>query len=173
MEHEGDGWLGYDRHFRQVAAAVPSTTWARIEPTLWSMAFAGKTRSTRCKYCFSLSHSEQHCELAPVQQEANVTLTRLDSGSSAMQSSRQCPICNKWNYNPSPRCRHRHICIPCSCNPSIVDKAHKAMFCPNYPVQAPTHSTIPSLLQPQPQQGSNHSQGYSLPSNGPQRFQPY
>ena len=36
MEHEGDGWLGYDHRFRQVAAAVLSTTRARIEPTLWA-----------------------------------------------------------------------------------------------------------------------------------------
>ena len=104
MEHEGDGWLGYDCRFRQVAAAVPSTTWARIEPTLWSMAFAGKTRSTSCQYYFSLSHSEQHCKLAPVQQETNGTQTRLSSGTPAMQSSRQRHICNEWNYNPSPQC---------------------------------------------------------------------
>ena len=26
MEHEGDGWLGYDRRFRQMAVALPHTT---------------------------------------------------------------------------------------------------------------------------------------------------
>ena len=31
MEHEGDGWLGYDCRFRQMAAAVPTTVWAKIE----------------------------------------------------------------------------------------------------------------------------------------------
>ena len=30
MEHEGDGWLGYDCHFRQMAVAVPTTIWAKI-----------------------------------------------------------------------------------------------------------------------------------------------
>ena len=39
MEYEGDGWLGYDRQFRQNAAASPDATWARIDPTLWNMAF--------------------------------------------------------------------------------------------------------------------------------------
>ena len=31
MEYEGDGWLGYDRRFRQNAAASPDAIWARIE----------------------------------------------------------------------------------------------------------------------------------------------
>ena len=41
MKREGDGWLGYDHHFRQMAAAVSTTAWAKTEPTLWNMAFAG------------------------------------------------------------------------------------------------------------------------------------
>ena len=73
-------------------------------------------------------------------QEKNVTQARLGSGTPAMQSSRQCPICNEWNYNPSPRCpsprcRYRHICMPCSRNPSIVDKAHKIIQCKPPPTQ--------------------------------------
>lgn len=65
MEYEGDGWLGYDRRFRQRAAATPETVWARIEPTLWNMAFAGKARAARCKHCFSLTHPADDCEWAP------------------------------------------------------------------------------------------------------------
>jgi len=37
MEYEGDSWLGYDRWFRQMVAATPGTTWAKIEPTRWNM----------------------------------------------------------------------------------------------------------------------------------------
>ena len=59
MEHEGDRWLGYDCRFRQMAAAVPTTTWAKIEPTLWNMAFAGKARSVRCtvQLIYNLKHA--------------------------------------------------------------------------------------------------------------------
>ena len=70
------------------------------------------------------------------------------------------------------------ICIPCSRNPRIVDKSHKAMFCPNYPAQTPSHATSLSLtpLSSQPfqaQQGASSSQGYSNPPGGSHQFQPY
>ena len=65
MEYEGDGWLGYDRRFRQTAAATPDITWAKIEPTLWNKAFAGQASSSRCKYCFSLTHRSEECDWAP------------------------------------------------------------------------------------------------------------
>ena len=54
MEYKGDRWLGYDRRFRQRAAATPDTVWARIDPTLWKIDFARKARAAHCKYCFSL-----------------------------------------------------------------------------------------------------------------------
>ena len=195
MEYEGDGWLGYDRRFRQMAAAVPTTTWARIEPTLWNMAFAGKARAARCKYCFSLSHSEQQCELAPV--EGQATDFQPKASSTQLSQARQRPICNEWNYNPAPRCpiprcRYRHICLPCSRNPAILDKGHKAIFCPNYPTQTPSHAITPGLGQVFPQaphaqpgpvfsssQAYNNYQGYTpnqnhtIKSTGGQRYQPY
>jgi len=37
MEYKEDSWLGYDRRFRQMVAATPGTTWAKIEPTRWNM----------------------------------------------------------------------------------------------------------------------------------------
>ena len=185
MEHEGDGWLGYDHRFRQMAAAVPTTTWAKIEPTLWNMAFAGKARSVRCKYCFGLSHSEQHCELAPPQKQATDPQTKLISAPPTSQSAqnRQCLICNEWNYNPAPRCpiprcRYRHICIPCSRNPKIVDKGHKAMYCPNLSAQSLSNTTSTSGVHLPPQSfpiqhGSGFPQAYNSHPGGVQRFQPY
>ena len=65
MEYEGDRWLGYDRHFRQTAAASLDTPWAKIESTLWNKAFAGQAGAARCKYCFSLTHAVDDCGWAP------------------------------------------------------------------------------------------------------------
>ena len=65
MEYEGDGWLGYDRWFRQNAAASPDAIWARIDPTLWNMAFVGQAKVSRCKHCFSLTHTAADCNWAP------------------------------------------------------------------------------------------------------------
>ena len=55
QEYRGDCWLGYDRGFRQQAAATP-TRWAVVDPTLWNLAFSGQAGTSRCRYCFSLSH---------------------------------------------------------------------------------------------------------------------
>ena len=39
MEYADDAWLGYDRKFRQRAAADPGMSWAMMDPTFWSLAF--------------------------------------------------------------------------------------------------------------------------------------
>ena len=168
-----------------MAAALPSTTWAKIEPTLWSMAFAGKARTTRCKCYFSLSHSKQHCELSPAPSQTSDTQTKSSSTIPASQSfqARQCLICNEWNYNPAPcrpipRCCYRHICLPCSRNPRIIDKSHKAIFCPNLPGQTPcTQLSLvcnhyPSHSRLSRVQDSHRATAINLRS-GFQRFQSY
>ena len=49
QEYEGDNWLAYDRRFRLSAAANHNTVWGHIEQTLWSLAFFGKAKASRCK----------------------------------------------------------------------------------------------------------------------------
>ena len=156
-----------NRYFRQMAAAVPTTTWAKIEPKLWNMAFAGKAISVHCKYCFGLSYSEQHCELAPAQKQTTDPQTKVVSASSTQSTqSRPCPICNEWNYNPAPhcpipRCRYRHICIPCSRNPKIMDKGHKVMYCPNLPAQSLSNTTTTGGVHQPPQSfPTQHESGF-------------
>jgi hypothetical protein len=57
MEYNSEAWLGYDRRFRQNAAATPGgTIWATMDPTLWNKAFTGQAHAQRCQYCFSLTH---------------------------------------------------------------------------------------------------------------------
>ena len=54
MEYSGDAWLGYNRQFCQCAATDHNKNLAIIDPTLWNLAFAGKAREARCKFCFGL-----------------------------------------------------------------------------------------------------------------------
>ena len=62
MEYSGDEWLGYDRRFGQWAEANPGTVWARIDPMLRNIVFAGQGCTTGCRYCFSLSHQSEDCD---------------------------------------------------------------------------------------------------------------
>ena len=65
LEYQGDGWLGYDRRFRQRAAANPGLVWANIDTTLWNLAFAGQGSTSRCCHCFCLSHTTDQYDQAP------------------------------------------------------------------------------------------------------------
>ena len=126
-EFRNDGWLAYDRRFRQWAASHHKTRWAAIEPTLWSFAFQGQARSNRCKHCFSLSHNSVECEFSPdfsARQQQN-----------QLSRSTQRPICYQWNDTPSPTCTYRncrydHVCYICANSPTARNLDHKALFCP-------------------------------------------
>ena len=116
-----------------MAAVLRSTTRTKTESTLWSMVFAGRTRTGCCKYCFILSQLEQHCELllAQPQRDTQTKSSSIASATKAFQAQ-QSLICNEWNYNPVPHCpiprclyKHTHLLIPCSRNSRIIDKDYK------------------------------------------------
>ena len=88
-----------------MAAVLRSTTRTKTEPTLWSMVFAGRTRTGCCKYCFILSQLEQHCELllAQPQRDTQTKSSSIASATKAFQAW-QSLICNEWNYNPVLHC---------------------------------------------------------------------
>ena len=65
LQYGNDGWQGYDRRFRQVAASSSNVEWARVDTTLWNLGFTNHGNATCCKHCFSLHHSHANCEWAP------------------------------------------------------------------------------------------------------------
>ena len=137
MEYDCDTWLGYDRRFRQTAAASPEMVWARIDPTLWNMAFTGQARAKRCKYCFSLTHPAEDCDWAPAPSSASPLVQPNPSMATPWHRgtrSRTPQICYAWNYSPEPNCvypgcRYQHICLFCARDPQVTNKEHKAMQC--------------------------------------------
>ena len=62
LEYEGDNWLSIDRWFRLSAAANHNIVWGHIDLTLWSLAFSGKAKVSRC---FSITHQSTECAWAP------------------------------------------------------------------------------------------------------------
>ena len=123
MECAGDVRLGYNRRFRQRAAADPGMSWAMIDPTLWSLAFSGRAKASWCKHCFSLTHASVDCEW---------TSTREKGGQPFLPTT-GC-IYFDWNRDLHPGCSHttctyQHVCTNCARDPSILDKFHKSVFC--------------------------------------------
>jgi len=134
MEYEGNAWLGYDRRFRQAAAANPDTQWSRIDPTLWNLAFAGHAKKVRCTHCFSLTHKSSQCDWAPDLPSVSPTFNPR-SWSYPQKDLKLKGICRSWNRDPRPgcsfpNCNFRHICSYCYNNPASTDKSHKSVFCP-------------------------------------------
>ena len=129
LEYRGDTWVGYDRRFRLTAAANATKVWARIDPTLWNLAFTGIAKTSRCTHCFSLNHVSRDCEWAP---DPPTPATQPIVQSTSRQRQRR--ICFKWNSTPGqcpvPGCSFDHVCIHCANNPSVRDKAHKGIHCP-------------------------------------------
>ena len=137
-EYLGEGWMGYDRHFWQRAAATPTQQWAMVEPTLWNIAFAGRANPSRCKLCFSTTHLTTDCELVGDQQTSAQTTSSRPPRTPAFTKDSSFPrrrICFDWNETASPDCPRRnciyeHICYLCDRDPSVQNKHHKAMYCP-------------------------------------------
>ena len=137
MEYKNDCWIGYDRRFRQQAASQPHRPWSTIDSTLWTLAFAGQAKTSRCKHCFSLAHQSNDCDLAP------------EPSIKPYQYSQRRQICFHWNetLNPTcsfPNCKYQHICYICAHDPGITNVSHKAIHCP----QRMGQSSIKPLFPP-------------------------
>ena len=61
-DFEGVSWAQYDRAYRRHAAQTKDLRWSRVNPTLYSLCFAGKAkRSMLCTHCLSDSHKREQC----------------------------------------------------------------------------------------------------------------
>ena len=157
VEHAGEGWIGYDRRFREIAATKPNVVWAQIDTTLWNIAFSGKATSARCKFCFSLFHTSAECSWAPQQgsppsgyQHLQQTPTQPSQYSRPLRRRR---ICMLYNNEPAPGCsfpdcRFDHICCLCADDPRATDKCHKAIMCPHHSNLPPPNREPPKKWQP-------------------------
>ena len=59
-----NGWLNYDRIFRQNAAANPLLSWANLDPSLHA-SFCSKSSRSTCSLCNKPDHWADECARAP------------------------------------------------------------------------------------------------------------
>ena len=123
MCHGGQGWMEYDRLFRQQAAIDPSLQWNVIHPWLQATTILGQQPSgagTYCVTCQECDHVASQCAMAQLQQPM------LRSGGASQGSSqsfaqsgttnRRPKICNSWNDGACMypgNCTYRHVCAVC------------------------------------------------------------
>ena len=136
LEYQGDGWMGYDRQFRQRVAANPALAWANIDTTLWNLTFSGQPGASHYHHCFSLCLNTSQCNWAPVLRPHTISHSLLHQS-----PHKQSPICRAWNSDPHPFCpipvcSYRHICWNC------YSDTHKGFYFPHSgcPTTAPGRS---------------------------------
>ena len=67
-KHGGDGWIAYNKLFRQYAAANPDLPWATLDGSIHAATFlASRTGiGTHCRLCADSHHLTHECALAPI-----------------------------------------------------------------------------------------------------------
>ena len=61
-DFHGPAWAQYDRAYRRQVAQTKDLRWSRLNPTLYSLCFAGKAkRLVVCAHCLSDSHATDQC----------------------------------------------------------------------------------------------------------------
>ena len=125
MRHGGQGWLEYDRLFRQQAALNPGLAWNVIHPELQATTIFGQRSTTFgnfCSLCQECDHSAQQCALAQLQHPA----VRSIPTQSRQPGRNLGRICSSWNDGACiypGTCSYRHICSSC------FQHSHRARDC--------------------------------------------
>ena len=149
----GVAWVTYDAAFRRQAVITGNRQWSRVNPSLYSICFAGAARTgVRCELCLSLSHPTRECTLVS-DPDPDVTsrLKTLESAVLAFTSQpapvlggqtrpRSSEVCRSWNAGRCRilHCRYRHVCRVCGGPNPAFSCCDRAL------------STRPSPIQPNP-----------------------
>ena len=117
-------WATYDREFRQQAAASAVSEWSVLDNTLWNLARQSTAHPSKIQFTTYPSRSQY------------IEQSSRSQFSSSPSQFRKARVCLDWNESPAtgcphPICRYEHICYRCINIPSIPDKHHKAIHCPN------------------------------------------
>jgi hypothetical protein len=112
-----NGWLTYDRIFRQNAAANPSISWAQLDPSL-HQSFCSSSSPKACSLCNEVDHRASDCA------------KRSSNRPSYPQYSQpRRKVCLSWNSGKCmlpDSCEFFHHCATCR-------GPHKAKDCSQTP----------------------------------------
>lgn len=125
-DFDGVAWAQYDRAYRKQMAQRKELRWSRLNPTLFSLCFAGKAkRNATCAHCLADTHTTDQCPDNPVRfwgwQAQERERGPAPAGNQQRGRNTQKPICflfnkkggNECSYNP---CKFAHLCLSCKGN---------------------------------------------------------
>ena len=115
MRHGGQGWLEYDRLFRQQAALNPTLPWNVIHPGLQALTILEQwpvNSGMFCTFCPGSDHATAQCALAQLQQ----LLVRANQSPLVAPTCPGGKICNSWNNGACTypgTCSYCYMCLKC------------------------------------------------------------
>ena len=130
QRHGGQGWIDYDRAFRQQAASDPSSRWNNLLPGLQAATILGQRsgQGAFCTLCRECDHTRAQCALAYLHPlVSNGPAASRDPG--VRRRSAVPNVCISWNQGACTypgRCSYRHVCVTCQ-------QDHQAKDCAQTP----------------------------------------
>ena len=120
LRHGGQGWLEYDRLFRQQVAIDQSLRWNTIHSGLQATTILGQRSGggMACSICQECDHTPSQCAMAHIQQPVLSSSSRPQGRPPLpRRPGRQPPVCMSWNKGACVypgTCTYRHVCSICS-----------------------------------------------------------
>lgn len=127
-DFDGLAWAQYDRAYRRQVAQTKDLRWSRLNPTLYSLCFAGKAkRHIVCSLCLSDNHASENCPENSNLPSGLLPWHQTPSGQLSTMTKPPTKLCNLFNAREGPRCtfqpcKYAHRC-------SICRGAHARAFC--------------------------------------------
>ena len=110
-QYKWPSWVIYDQSFRQEMAGSPGQSWARVDPTIYSLCFFGQNLRAEnwCRNCQSMDH---------VAQNYPARGTKRSWAPAAPNQQKVGEVCLKFNKLQGDckfgrDCRFRHVCSAC------------------------------------------------------------
>ena len=129
-DFDGLAWAQYDRAYRRQIAQTKELRWSRLNPTLYSLCFAGKARRhIVCSFCLSDNHSSDQCPENPSVLPAAFTSYHTQPGPAPTPTGapKLEKLCNLFNAKEGPRCNYRNCKFAHKC--SVCRGAHARAYC--------------------------------------------
>ena len=129
-DFDGLAWAQYDRAYRRQVAQTKELRWSKLNPTLYSLCFAGKARRhVVCSFCLSDNHSSEQCPENPNCLAASLPLYHTPAVPAPVfgGAPRAEKLCNLFNAKEGPRCGFRNCKFAHKC--SACRGAHARAYC--------------------------------------------
>ena len=106
-------WVIYDTTFRKEMASMSGQSWARVDPSIYSLSFTGQALASEnwCTTCQTLDHTVQTCPAMPRKRPRNSAFAGQQSANQHGETCRQFNRGGECRFGRE--CRYQHSCSTC------------------------------------------------------------